>query len=228
MPYATCRHIKEDGHLCQSPAMNREHYCYFHHNYRARRMKIAQARANGERLWLDLPPLEDMRAVQAGLSQVIEPIAGGVIELKRARVLLTALRLAAYNFKTSQAWTDRSQYEVDELHESVAAYPGLTGEYGLPPNIDLDADPEEVFPTPKPKPGAPPLTRFVGHKRSALGCRTAPGIVDICKRLGPDDQLAMLQEIRTALAEGLGLKKPPTSASPATSARTQSVAEAGS
>ncbi len=214
MPYSTCRHIKEDGHLCQSPALLREHYCYFHHNHRARRMKIAQARANGERLWLDLPPLEDMRAVQAAISQVIEAIAADVIELKRARVLLTALRLAAGNLRNAQAWSDRSQYEVDELHESVASSPGLASQYGLPANLDLDADPEAVFPPPKPKPGAPPATHLAGHKRSAVGCRTAPGIIDTCKQLGPDDQLAMLQEIRTALAEGLGLRKPPASASP--------------
>jgi hypothetical protein len=210
MPYPTCRHIKEDGHLCQSPAMHQSHYCYFHDNHRARRMKIAQARARGERIWLDLPPLDDMRAVQAAISQVIEAIAADVIELKRARALLTALRLAANNFKSARAWGDRSQFEVDEWHESVASYPELAAEYGLPPNTDLDADPEEVFPPPKAKPGAVPVARLVGHRRSAVGCHTVPGIIDTCKELGPDDQLMMLREMAGAFAQGMG-KRPPTS-----------------
>ncbi len=211
MPYPSCRHIKEDGHLCQSPAMHRGHYCYFHDNHRARRLRIAQARARGERIWLDLPPLDDMRAVQAAIGQIMEAIAADVIELKRARALLTALRLAANNFKAIRAWGDHSQFEVDEWHESVADYPELAAEYGLPPDTDLDAHPEDVFPPAKPKPGAPPVARFVGHKRSAVGYKTVPGIIDTCKQLGPDDQLMMLQELLSAVRLGMG-KKPPTAA----------------
>jgi hypothetical protein len=210
--------------------MRREHYCYFHYNHRVRRMKIAQARARGERVWLDLPPLEDMRAVQSAISQVIEAIAADVIELKRARALLTALRLAAYNFKTAQAWSDRSQFETDELHESVTSQPASANESGLPSGIDLDADPEKAFPPPAPKPGAPPAARFVGQNRSAVGCRTAPGILDTFQRLGYEDQLMMLNEMRNAIAEGLGRKPPASSADGSRSAAGQEAksASAGS
>ncbi len=210
MPYPTCRHIKEDGHICQSPAIHRSHYCYFHDNHRARRMKIAQARARGERIWIDLPPLEDMCAVQSAVAQVAEAIAAGVIELKRARALMTALRLAANNFRTVKAWRGHP-YELDESHERVASYPGLALEYGLPPKTDLDAHPEEVFPPAKAKPGAPPMARFAGHKRSAVGCRTTPGIIDSCKRMTSEDQLFVLREMANAFAEGMG-KKPPIAA----------------
>ncbi len=220
MPYPTCRHIKEDGRLCQSPAMRREHYCYYHAGHRARRMKLAQARSRGERVWLDLPPLEDMQAVQTALSQVIEAIAARVIDRRDARLLLTALRLASNNFKTVQAWTGRSPYEIDEWHESVAGSPGLASEFGLPRDTDLDADPEQAFPPPKPKPGAPPVARLAAAKRSAVGCRTSPGILDTCKRLAPDDQLMMLREMAGAFAEAMG-KKPPTTAAPSSNTKTR-------
>ncbi len=82
-----------------------------------------------------------------------------MIELKRARALLTALRLAANNFKNARAWGDHSRFEVDEWHESVAGYPDLAAEYGLPPDTDLNVHPEEVFPPPKAKPGAVPVAR---------------------------------------------------------------------
>ena len=120
-----------------------------------------------------------------------------------------------------------SPYELDEWHESVASYPGLASEYGLPPNTDLDADPEEVFPPAEAKPGTPPLPRLVGHKRSAVGCRTAPGIVDTCKRLGPDDQLMMLREMASAIAEGMGKKPPASAAMSATSQPGADHAQAG-
>jgi hypothetical protein len=207
--------------------MRREHYCYFHYNHRVRRMKIAQARASGERVWLDLPPLEDMRAVQSAISQVVEAVAADVIELKRARALLTALRLAAYNFKTAQAWTDRSHFEVDEWQESVTSQPASVSEDGLPPNIDLDADPEEAFPPPKPKPGAPPSARFIGQKRSAIGCRTTPGILDTFQRLGPEEQLTMLTEMRNAIAEGLG-RRPFVSSADASSSSLSQATKAAS
>ena len=212
MPYPTCRHIKDDGHLCQSPAMRREHYCYFHYHHRVRRMKLAQVRAEGGRVWLDLPPLEDMRAVQSAVSQVVEAIAAGLIELKRARILLTALRLAASNFKAAQAWSDRSQFETDDWQEIVASQPASAKDHGLPSNLNLDADPEEAFPPSAPEPGAPPAERFVGQNRSAVGCRTTPGIIDTKQRLGPEDQLMMLTEIRNAIAEGLGKKQAATGA----------------
>jgi len=228
MSYGTCRHIKEDGHLCQSPAMRREHYCYFHYHHRVRRMKMAQARARGEHVCLDLPPLEDMRAVQAAISQVVEAIAAGVIELKRARALLTALRLAAHNFKTAQAWSGRSRFEVDEWQESVATQPALASEHGLPSDIDLDAHPEEAFPPPAPKPGAPPAARLVVQNRSAVGCRTAPGILDTIKRLGPEDQLMMLQEMRSAIAQGLDRKPPASSPEAPSSTESQTPGAHGS
>jgi hypothetical protein len=30
MQYETCRHIKEDGTYCGSPALHEQKYCYYH------------------------------------------------------------------------------------------------------------------------------------------------------------------------------------------------------
>ena len=148
MPYPTCRHVKQDGYLCQSPALKHRDYCYYHADVRARRMAMAQARSRGEQWWLRLPPLEDMRAVQSAIAQVVEAVAADLIPLKRARVLLTGLRLAATNFRASNAWHHHSQYENDGRYSHIVSCPALEEEYGLPAGINLDADPETVFPPP--------------------------------------------------------------------------------
>jgi hypothetical protein len=44
------------------------------------------------------------------------------------------------------AWT-RSRFELSEFEDRhVDSYPGLEEEFGLPKRVDLDAEPDEVFP----------------------------------------------------------------------------------
>lgn len=36
----TCKHVMPDGHLCQSPAMRHQSYCYFHNEHRKKAARM--------------------------------------------------------------------------------------------------------------------------------------------------------------------------------------------
>ena len=172
MAFKTCQHIMETGYRCQSPAMRDRRHCFYHSNWRARRMAMARARSRGEKWWFTLPPLEDMRAVQSAIAQIIEALAAELIDLKHAQGLLNGLRLASHNFRAVKAWTSRtSKYHNEGYFEHIARYPGLEQSYGLPDDIDLDADPREEYPV-QAEPLAPPKARRE-PARAAAGKKTS-------------------------------------------------------
>jgi len=72
---ATCKHTYDTGGTCNSAAVTGRDYCTYHLRYRARLLRMAQARARNERFDLKLPPLEDMFAVQWALNQLVEAVA---------------------------------------------------------------------------------------------------------------------------------------------------------
>ena len=73
MKYRTCNFVHDNGYLCQSAAVGGRDYCCYHLRHRGRLMRMAQARARNQRFHLDLPPLENMHAVQSALSQSSKP-----------------------------------------------------------------------------------------------------------------------------------------------------------
>ena len=84
---------------CRSIAVRDREFCSFHLNHRGRRLCIARARARRERLPLQLPPLEDMYAVQVGIMQVTDWLLNGKLDRRDARLALSALRQAATNLR---------------------------------------------------------------------------------------------------------------------------------
>src|SRR5271157_2326611 len=72
-----CHHIRVNGKRCRGVATTGRDYCYFHLDDLGRRLKMARARARGQRWRLELPPLEDMYAVQVSVTQVIAAMADG-------------------------------------------------------------------------------------------------------------------------------------------------------
>jgi len=120
MPYPICRHIKTDGLQCQSPALRRQSFCYFHHSSRLRHRAANSATncaptyaptldRNGNFSMEALPPgstaspaielglLEDSQSVQVAISVVINALARNQMEQRRATALLYGLQLAAMN-----------------------------------------------------------------------------------------------------------------------------------
>ncbi len=108
---------------------------------------MAQAQSQ-EKAWRpELPPLEDMHAVQVALMQVADGLAQDAIDPRRAGLLLYALQQAASNLSNTAAWLMPSRFQLSsEKDGAVVEYPGLESEFGLPPRIDLDASPRELFP----------------------------------------------------------------------------------
>ena len=99
MAIKLCHHIKEDGIWCKSAALHGRDYCFFHLTFRGRRMRSAQQRAQTGTWRLELPPLEDLNAVQVGIMQVLDAITGDRIERHAAGHLLYGLQTAASNLR---------------------------------------------------------------------------------------------------------------------------------
>jgi len=92
-----CQHLKINGTQCGSPALRRNHFCYFHKNWQETRIVVNANRARRARAILDLPVLEDANSVQVSLMQVMRLILSGQLDSKTAGLLLYALQTASSN-----------------------------------------------------------------------------------------------------------------------------------
>ena len=114
---AICRHIKTNGHRCQSPAITGSVFCYFHRNLRRGHDAACTAKAaplrpetvqylleNGQTFSpspvLHFPPLEDAESVQLAISRLFAAIAASQIDPVQARSLLYALQIASCNVRS--------------------------------------------------------------------------------------------------------------------------------
>ena len=146
MSVQICQHVKVDGTLCQVPPLDGRHYCHFHLETLGRRMRMARARARREPYHLLLPILEDINAVQVARLQVMDALAAGLLEEKRAGLLLYGLQGISSDLN-SAAPPRLGVYDpaIDTAPRATEAA-GFEEEYGLPPDIDLGKPPEVVFP----------------------------------------------------------------------------------
>jgi hypothetical protein len=150
MAFKYCQHVRENGTFCRSGAVKGRDYCYFHLRSRAQRLAAAQASSQQQPWHPDLPPLEDMRAVQVALMRVLDGLATDSIEPRRAALMLKGLQQAASNMRSVTGWLrpDRFEPSSSEDDRTVESYPGLEFEFGLPRRIDLDAPSQMIFPAP--------------------------------------------------------------------------------
>ena len=107
MSYPLCRHIKTTGLQCQSPALLGNRFCYYHVRLASRHSNYRPNRAldpffePGKHIRLNA--LEDRASIQMAISQTVNAIATGQIELKRAKAILYGLQLAAQSIKELEA-----------------------------------------------------------------------------------------------------------------------------
>jgi hypothetical protein len=98
MQYDLCRHIKTNGLQCKGAALAGGIWCYFHHQ-RHSAFRPTQATRGylipGQHI--ELAALEDRESVQVALSVVINALATGQLDIKRATALLYGLQLASNN-----------------------------------------------------------------------------------------------------------------------------------
>ena len=92
-----CEHVKINGTQCGSPALKRNHFCYFHKRWQETRIVLNANRARRGRAALDLPVLEDANSIQVSLMQIMRLILSGQMDTKTAGLLLYALQTASSN-----------------------------------------------------------------------------------------------------------------------------------
>jgi len=101
MQYTLCRHIKTNGTRCQAPSLTNRTWCYFHHSLHQRHSTFRPTAATRGYLipgqHIELTALEDRESVQVALSVVINALATGQLDIKRATALLYGLQLASNN-----------------------------------------------------------------------------------------------------------------------------------
>ena len=101
MQLALCRHIKTNGTRCQAPSLTNRTWCYFHHRLHQRHSAFRPTQATRGYLipgqHIELTALEDRESVQVALSVVINALATGQLDIKRATALLYGLQLASNN-----------------------------------------------------------------------------------------------------------------------------------
>ena len=84
-----CSHLFPDAHLCGSPALRGEAFCYYHH---PTRKPAANPRA---RRGFTLPIVADPETLHHALSEVIRRLAANQLDVRRAGLLLYSLQIAS-------------------------------------------------------------------------------------------------------------------------------------
>jgi len=100
--YLLCRHIKTNGHRCQSAALRDTAFCYFHTRVRVSAKAGSSVTGN-----IQIPLLEDRAAIQIALTQIAGALLNSRLDARRAGLLLYALQIASQNI-------DRRPHPDDE------------------------------------------------------------------------------------------------------------------
>jgi hypothetical protein len=150
MEYPLCRHIKTSGRRCESPALTDAIYCFFHARLNERHSNYRHTAASRGYLipgqHIQLTTLEDRESIQVALSVVINALATGNLDSRRATALLYGLQLASSNaagldltpYPTSIVRTAESTPDGLDLAE-----PGATLDLTLRQDEDDEDDNEE-------------------------------------------------------------------------------------
>jgi hypothetical protein len=93
---ARCQHLKVNGTQCGSPALRKQRFCYFHKDWRQKRLQI-NVNVRREQGAVTLPVLEDANSIQVALMQVMRLLLTAQIEHRTAGLLLYALQTASAN-----------------------------------------------------------------------------------------------------------------------------------
>jgi hypothetical protein len=101
MQLSLCRHIKTNGTRCKAPSLTDGLWCYFHYRLHQRHTAFRPTQATCGYLipgqHIELTALEDRESVQVALSVVINALATGQLDIRRATALLYGLQLASNN-----------------------------------------------------------------------------------------------------------------------------------
>ena len=123
--YKTCTHTYDSGRACKSAAATGREFCGYHLHYRGRQMRMAQYRARHQPYDIVLPPLDSLCSIHSALSQVAEALAADMIDPRRAKGLLKALRFAKENLRDSLKDDNAHWHDTPYHTEDATAYDTL-------------------------------------------------------------------------------------------------------
>jgi hypothetical protein len=148
MQYETCRHVKEEGTYCGSPALRDRKYCYYHLMQRGRRLRRARALRDNLPYRLEIQSLDNLYAVRAALTDIAQALAAGQLDPRTAGKLLYAIQqVSATNRRIEQMETAaaaNAQPHADQ-GSRIQEYPEFEKQFGIPPGADLDAETDAVL-----------------------------------------------------------------------------------
>jgi hypothetical protein len=115
-----CRHIFTDGHRCGSNSLRHEDFCYYHHT--TRRPKPAPDLYRDTQSSFDMPLPEDRSAIQSAIGLILQRIAAGCLDSKRAGLLLYGLQIASLNLPKASAKPEAPVEEIviDDQNRALA------------------------------------------------------------------------------------------------------------
>ena len=162
MQYETCRHVKEDGTYCGSPALRDRKYCYYHLMHRGRRLRRARALRDNLPYRLEIQSLDNLYAVRAALTEIAQALAAGQLEARIAGKLLYAIqqvsatnrrieRLEAAQLDNKdgvpQVRAPLSGANLGSRNDDarVQEFPEFETQFGIPSGADLDAETDAVL-----------------------------------------------------------------------------------
>jgi hypothetical protein len=113
-PAARCQHVKAAGVQCGSPALRSIKYCYYHQQGRSQAIEY-YSEAPYTAIETDLPLFEDAYSIQLSIRQVVHMLMHGIIDNKKAGLLLYSLQIASANLKQMKAETPQPAQIVVDL-----------------------------------------------------------------------------------------------------------------
>ena len=153
MQYETCRHVKEDGIYCGSPALRERKYCYYHLMQRGRRLRRARALRDNLPYRLEIQSLDNPYAIRDALTDVAQALAAGQLDARIAGKLLYAFQqVTTANRRIEQieaaaaAKDAVKDVNLDSDNDSrVQEFPEFEKQFNLPAGVDLDAATDAVL-----------------------------------------------------------------------------------
>jgi hypothetical protein len=114
----TCHHVLADGRICQSPALRKQLFCYYHSRQRdrARNIAVSARRRKSQSLpdldiavitSLNLPTPDDPIAIQVCIAGILQSMMTGALSGALGGRLLYGLHLAKCNYREVDSYNER-------------------------------------------------------------------------------------------------------------------------
>ena len=132
-----CHHVSTAGVQCDSPAVNKARYCYYHMQGRSTAIKY-YSEAPFTAIEEDLPLFEDARSLQIAIRQIASLIIQQKIEHKAAGLLLYSIQLAQLNLKQFKAEKPHPAHVVVEAESVQETLPASAFLEPAPPDADSE------------------------------------------------------------------------------------------